>query len=340
MPITASSEKPEAQPDDAREPGRGRNARRPTDIPAKGWLDILTRTWQQLNEDNLTVVAAGVAFYGFVAVVPALAALVAIYGLVADPAQVTDQVTALASIVPGEALPLLRDQMIRITSDNQAAGIGAAIGLGLALFSSSNAVKAMISGLNIAYDETEKRSFLRLTVLSLGLTLGAIMGAMLALGLVAILPSVLKHLHIASATETFLNLLRWPILVGCFLGALAVIYRLGPCRHEAKWKWISPGALVATLFWIAGSILFSLYVTHLGGYDKTYGPLGAVVVFLMWLYVSAFVVLIGAELNSEIERQTRRDTTTGPEKPLGERGAKAADTIGPARHRMPEPETK
>ncbi|HEY1109869.1 MAG TPA: YihY/virulence factor BrkB family protein [Opitutaceae bacterium] len=340
MPITAASEKPEALPDDAHEPGRGRNAHQPTDIPAKGWLDVLSRTVQQLNEDNLTVVAAGVAFYGFVAVVPALAALVAIYGLIADPSQVTDQVTALARIVPGEALPLLRDQMIRITSDNQAAGIGAAVGLGIALFSASNAVKAMISGLNIAYDETEKRSFVKLTVLSLGLTLGAIVGAVLALGLVAILPSLLKQLHVTSATETFLNLLRWPILVGCFMASLAVIYRFGPCRHEAKWKWISPGAIVACVFWLAGSALFSLYVSYFGSYDKTYGPLGAVVVFLMWLFVSAFVVLIGAEFNSELERQTRRDTTTGPEKPLGERGAKAADTIGPARHRMPEPETK
>ncbi|MES2694963.1 MAG: YihY/virulence factor BrkB family protein [Verrucomicrobiota bacterium] len=340
MPLTAASEKPDATPSDAHERGRGRNATSPTEVPKEGWLDVLSRTWQQLNEDNLSVVAAGVAFYGFLAVVPALAATVAIYGLIADPAQVTDQVTALARIVPGEALPLLRDQMIRITSDTQAAGWSAVLGVALALFSTANAVKAMISGLNISYDEIEKRSFIKLTALAILLTVCAIVGAVLAISLVAVMPSVLQRLHISGSAETFLNFARWPLLVGCFMGSLAVIYRYGPCRHDAKWKWVSPGAIVASVLWLIGSALFSLYVTHIGGYDKTYGPLGAVVVFLMWLYVSAFVVLIGAELNSELERQTKRDTTEGPEKPLGERRAKAADTVGPARHKMPEPETK
>lgn len=335
----AEAEKPTTSPSEAAEEhGRGRHATKPTEVPKAGWLDVLARTKQQLAEDNLSIVAAGVAFYGFVAVVPALAATVAIYGLVADPHQVTDQITALARVVPGDALPLLRDQMIRITGNDQAAGIGAILGVLIAIYSSANATKALISGLNIAYDETEKRSFIKLSFIAIVLTLGAIIGAVLAIGLVAVLPSVLEHLHISGITETALNLLRWPILVGGFMAALAVIFRYGPCRQDARWSWVSPGAILATILWLIGSALFSLYVSKVGSYDKTYGPLGAVVVFLMWLYISAFVVLIGAELNSELERQTKRDTTRGPEKPLGQRGAIAADTIGPARHKMPKEE--
>ncbi len=330
------TEKPTAAPDDAHERGRGRNAQTPTDIPKQGWLDVLSRTKQQLTEDNLSVVAAGVAFYGFVAVVPALAATIAIYGLVADPSQVTEQITAMGKVLPGEALPLLREQMIRITSNDQAAGIGAIIGVLIAIYSSANATKALISGLNIAYDETETRNFFKLSAVAIMLTFGAILGAVLAVGLVAVLPSVLHHLHITGGVETLLNLLRWPILVGGFITALAVMFRYGPCRHDAKWSWVSPGAIVATVLWLIGSALFSLYVSKVGSYDKTYGPLGAVVVFLMWLYISAFVVLLGAELNSELERQTKRDTTTGAEKPLGQREATSADTVGPARQRLPK----
>jgi membrane protein len=333
----ASTVKPTATPHDAHERGRGRNASTPTDVPAKGWMDILARTKQQLNEDNLTVVAAGVAFYGFVAVVPALAATVAIYGLVADPSQVTDQITALARVLPGEALPLLRDQMIRITGNDQAAGVSAVIGVLIAIYSSANATKAMMSGLNIAYDETEKRGFFKLSLIAIVLTIGAILAAVMAVGLVAVLPTVLHHLHITSGIEMLLNVVRWPLVVGGFMGSLAVLYRLGPCRNDAKWFWVTPGAIVAAVLWLIGSAAFSLYVSKVGSYDKTYGPLGAVVVFLMWLYISALTVLIGAELNSELERQTKRDTTEGPEKPLGDRGATSADTVGPSREEMRPP---
>lgn len=333
----ASTVKPTAAPDDAHDRGRGRNAAKPTDVPAKGWLDILSRTKQQVNEDNLTVVAAGVAFYGFVAVVPALAATVAIYGLIADPSQVTEQITSLARVLPGEALPLLRDQMIRITSDNQAAGISAVIGVLVALYSSANATKAMITGLNIAYDETEKRGFFKLSLIALVLTVGAILAAVLAVGLVAVLPSILERMHITSGVETLLNVIRWPLLVGGFMGSLAVLYRLGPCRNDAKWRWVTPGAILAAFLWLIGSAAFSLYVSKVGSYDKTYGPLGAVVVFLMWLYISALTVLVGAEMNSELERQTKRDTTDGPEKPMGARGANSADTVGPSREEMRPP---
>lgn len=331
-----SSEKPIAPPSDAHAPGRGRNAVKPSDVPKAGWLDILSRTKQQISEDNLSIVAAGVAFYAFVAVVPALAALTAIYGLIADPAQVSQHIESLARFLPGEVLPLLRDQMIRIAGNDQAAGIGAFVGFGLALYSSANATKAMITGLNIAYDEEEKRNFFRLSAMAFVLTIGGIVGVLLAISLVAVLPAVLKHLSLSAGVDTTLNILRWPLVVGFFMAGLAVLYRFGPCRRNAKWRWVSWGAATAALLWLIASGLFSLYVSKFASYDKTYGPLGSVVVFLMWLYLSGFIVLLGAEMNSEMERQTLRDTTEGPEKPLGQREALAADTVGPARHTMPK----
>jgi membrane protein len=333
----SSTAKPKATPQDAHERGRGRNADVPTDVPKQGWLDVLSRTKQQLSEDNLTIVAAGVAFYGFVAVVPSLIALVAIYGLIANPSQVGQQIASLAQVLPGEVLPMLEEQMKRITSNNSAAGISALLGALIALYSTSNAVKAMITGLNIAYDELEKRSFVKLTLVALVLAVGAVVAAVLAIGLVAVLPSVLQRLHISGSTELVLNLIRWPLLVGGFMAALAVLYRFGPSRNHPQWRWVSPGAMVAAALWLLGSGAFSLYVSKVGSYDKTYGPLGAVVVFLMWLFISALAVLLGAEFNSELERQTKKDTTDDPEKPMGQRGARSADTVGPSRDEMREP---
>jgi membrane protein len=339
MPSAAIT-KPDATPEDARERGRGRHAEKPSEVPPRGWLDVLARTKQQLDEDNLTVVAAGVAFYAFLAVVPSLAALIAIYGLVLDPSEIGPHIEALARILPGEVVPLLREQMLRITTDAGAAGIGAIVGFAVALYSSANATKALISGLNIAYDELEKRSFFKLSGIAFVLTLGAILGAVLAVGLLAIMPTVLERMYISTKAETVLNWLRWPLLVGGFVFSLAVMYRYGPSRHDAKWRWVSPGAIAAAVLWLIVSALFALYVSKLAGYDKTYGPLGTAVVFMMWLFLTAYVILLGAELNAELERQTKADTTEGAPKPLGERHARAADTVGPTREEMREKRTQ
>ena len=320
------------------EQDRGRNAEKPTDVPKQGWLDVLSRTKQQLSEDNLSIVAAGVAFYGFVAVVPAIAVMVAIYGLIANPSQVAEHIAALSNVLPGEAVPLLKEQMVRIAGDSTTAGIGAIVGVIIALYSSANATKALITGMNIAYGEKEERNFLKLTAVAMGLTLAAIVGVILAVGLLAVLPTILDRLHLAGSVELMLNILRWPLVIGGFMAALAVMYRYGPDRDNAKWRWISPGAGIAALLWLVGSALFSLYVSKAGTYDEVYGPLGAVVVFLMWLFLTAFVVLIGAELNAELERQTAKDTTEGEWKPLGQRDAHAADSVGPSRHKLPDPE--
>lgn len=332
--------KPQAPPHDAQEPGRGRHADKPTEVPKAGWLDILARTKQQITEDNLSIVAAGVAFYAFVAVVPALAVTIALYALIADPAEISGHIAALAQVVPGEAMPLLEEQMTRIASTPQTASISAIIGVLIALYGSAKAMKALIEGLNIAYDETEERGFFRLNLVAIVLTIGAIIGAVIAVALVAVLPSLLERISVTQGVETLLNWLRWPVLIGGFMAALAVVYRFGPSRRSAKWRWVSPGAMLASLLWLLGSGAFSLYVSRFGSYDKTYGSLGAVVVFLMWLYISAFVILIGAEMNAEMERQTLRDTTDEPDEPMGQRGAEAADTVGPTREEMPPKKKK
>lgn len=323
--------KPDAHPADVQGRGRGRQADEPHEVPKEGWKDILSRTVQSISGDNLTIVAAGVGFYAFVAVVPSLAALIGIYGLVFDPAQVGEQITSLATVLPRDVLPMLEEQLKRITSNTEAASASTIVGLLLTLWSSSAATKALIQGLNIAYGEKETRSFVRLNAMALLLTVGIIAGAILAISLVAVIPAVLQAMHLGGTVETVLNWARWPILLGGFIAALSILYRYAPCRQDAKWSWVSWGAATAAVLWLLASGLFSLYVSRFGSYDKTYGSLAAIVVFLMWLYISAFTVLLGAELNSEMERQTVKDTTDGAPKPLGGRGAYSADTVGPAR---------
>jgi membrane protein len=332
MAISTSdrSSKPRDRRGDASQPGRGRQAEEPSQVPVRGWRDILIRTKNEISSDNISIVAAGVAFYCFLAFVPALTALLGIYALVADPAQASQQIEQFASVLPHEILPLLKSQIERLVSANQAAGVSAAIGIVLALYGSTSATKALIQGINIAYDEEEKRGFIRLQLVALALTAAAIVGAIIAIALVAVAPALLNHLHVSGGVETAVKWARWPVLLAGYMAGLAILYRYGPSRNDAKWSWVSWGAAAATVLWLLGSAAFSLYVAKIGNYDKTYGSLGALVVFLMWLYLSAFVVLVGAELNSEMERQTERDTTRGGEKPLGQRAAHSADTVGPA----------
>ena len=212
--------------------------------------------------------------------------------------------------------------------NNTAAGISAIVGLLIAFYSSANATKAMIAGMNVAYDEREKRGFFKLNLVALILTLGGILGAILAVALLAVVPAAIQY---SGINQTWLGWVRWPLLIILFIGGVSILYRFGPSRRSAKWRWISWGAALAGILWVVGSALFSYYVGKFGSYEKTYGSLGAVVVFLVWLYFSAFFVLIGAELNAELERQTVKDTTKGAPKPIGDRGAFAADTVGRSR---------
>lgn len=311
---------------------RGREASVPEEIPARGWKDILWRLKGQISKDRLSIVAAGVAFYALMAVFPALIALVGLYGLAFDPQQVEQQVAALSGMLPPQAAEILLGQLQDLTTTSGTAlGIGAIAGLVLALWSASAGMRTLMEALNVAYKEEEKRGFFRFYGTALLLTLGAILGVIVAIGMVIALPIVLRFLGLDSLLQGLISLARWPILVVTMMIGLAIVYRYGPSREKPRWRWVSWGAVVATVLWIVGSALFSFYVTRFGSYNETYGSVGAVVILLMWFLLSSYVVLIGAELNAEMERQTRKDTTKGGDKPLGARGAHAADTVGESR---------
>lgn len=313
----------------AADDARGRRAERPSDIPRRGWRDILLRIKDAVSGKSLSLVAAGAAFYAFLAIPSAIAALVSLYGLMADPAEVRRQVDAMRGVVPGEAVGLLSDQLKALTShSNKTLGIGLVLSVLVALWSAKSATTSMMSALNIAFEESEKRGILRYYATAFALTFSMIVLAILALGLIAVLPAALGVLPLGDTGKAVASIMRWPVLVVLIMAALAVIYRFGPSREQPRWRWVSWGAAAAVLLWIAGSALFSVYVGEFASYDKSYGSLGAVVVLLMWLYLSAYAVLLGAELNAEIEHQTARDTTTGREQPMGRRGAKVADTLG------------
>lgn len=316
----------------APDPEHGREAEKPASIPPRGWIDILWRTKQQVTQDALSIVAAGVAFYAFLAAIPALAALLALYAFFSEPSQVQEHIRGLEGIIPGEVLPMLEEQTTRMASAESGAGWGAILAIGVALYGASRGIKGLILGLNVAYHEEDRRNFFRLTGLSILMTLIAIVGGVLLFGLVAVLPGVLNFLGLGDVLDGLLRLLRWPLLLAIFLTLLALMYRFGPFRSNPQWRWASPGAILSTVLWAIGSVGFSIYVSHFGNYNKTYGALGAVVIFMLWLYLSAFVILLGAELNREMERQTRSDTTTGDPEPMGERGAFAADSLGDSRN--------
>jgi membrane protein len=310
---------------------RGRDADVPTRIPAKGWKDVLMRVKDQVGENHLSIIAAGVAFYLLLSLVPALAALVAIYGVFADPSDITRQVDSLGRVLPDEALQLIEEQLERLTSaSTRALGVGAVAGVAVALWSATKGTKALIDSVNIAYEERETRGFVRLNLIALGLTLALIAFVVVALALVAVVPLVLGPLGLGANLAWALSLLRWPLLLVFLMAALAVLYRFAPDRDEPRWRWVSPGAIGASVLFLVGSVAFSIYVSKSDTYDATYGSLGAIAITMMWLFVAAFSVLLGAQLNAETERQTRRDSTEGPAQPMGARGAHAADTVGAA----------
>jgi membrane protein len=307
---------------------KGRSAKDPQHIPRRGWKEILRRTWQQVGEDNISIVAAGVAFYALLAIFPALGAALSIYGFFADPADVSQQLASLGGLLPGDAHSLLERQLSEVSAQSEAAlSVGALVGVALALWSASAGIKTMMTALNIAYEEEEERGFIRYNATALVMTLGAIVAALLAISLVAILPPILEALPMPEWLHWLVSLVRWPILALGVVVGLAVLYRYGPSRSLARWSWVSWGAAIATVAWIVGSLLFSWYAANFANYNKTYGSVGAIVALLMWFYLTAYVVLLGAELNSEMERQTAKDTTRGARRPLGTRGAEMADTV-------------
>jgi membrane protein len=308
---------------------RGREADYPSEVPALGWRDILLRAWEQVGTDNISMIAAGVAFYGLLAIFPAITALVSIWGLVADPAQLQSQFATIRQIVPAEAWELLDAQLRSVAASSpRALGWGVALGILVALWSAGAGVRALINALNIAYDEEEKRGFIKLYAVGFLFTVGLISAAAVALIVIVAVPVVLQFLPLGGLTNAAIRGLTWLVLAGLVIAGLAVLYRYAPSRSHARLRWVTWGAIGATILWVVASFLFQVYAANFANYNATYGSLGAVIALLMWFWVSAFVVLFGAELNAEMEHQTRKDTTTGPEKPLGERGAYVADDVG------------
>jgi membrane protein len=263
------------------------------------------------------------------AIFPAIIALVTIYGMVADPNQIESQVAEFAKSLPAGADQLLTQQLQNVaTAGRQSLSIGLVVSLLAVLWSVSSGVQGLVKGLNVVYDERETRGFVKLRGLSLLLTLGSIVVAVIALALITVFPSAIDRLDLGQAGQLAASVARWVVLAVLVLVAMAVVYRWGPDRANPRWRWVSMGAVVALVLWLLGSAGFSYYVDNFGKYNQTYGALAAVIILLLWLYLSTFAVLLGAELDAEIERQTARDTTTGPERPLGERDAEVADTLG------------
>jgi membrane protein len=313
------------------EANRGRRASTPAEIPAKGWKDVALRIYQGITEDRILALAAGVTFYVLLAFFPGIAGLIALYGLYADGGTISQHLDTLVGVLPEGGLQIIREQIERLTAQPaQRLGLATIIGLGVSLWSANGGMKATFDALNVVYHEKEKRSFIRLNMLSLAFTLGAMVFILIALASMTILPVVLSYFGLSRVTELLIKTGRWPVLLLVVSFAIALIYRYGPSRDQPKWRWITPGSIFAALAWLCLSLLFSWYTENFGSYNETYGSLGAIIGFMTWLWLSNIVILVGAKLNAETEHQTARDSTVGPPEPLGRRGAEMADTVGPS----------
>jgi membrane protein len=335
----AAAGKAEAEPtrDDANRPPPGApserelpgiHAEKPTQIPWRGWKQIVKRAWAEHKADNMPIIGGGVAFFGFLAIFPGLIALISIYGLVASPETVTQQIEDLSTQLPDEAAQLIGEQLTSIAANSgRALTVGLVVSILAALWSASGGVGNLVTAVNIAYDEVETRNFLKLRTLSLGLTLGAVAFVIVAFGLLAVVPVVLDALPLGIVGTILAHVVRWTLLLAMFAGSLAVVYRAAPDRDAPRFRWVSLGAVVATVLWALVSVGFSLYVDNFGSYDKTYGTIAGVIVLMLWLYLTCYLVLLGAEINSEAEHQTAQDTTKGEPEPMGSRDATMADSL-------------
>jgi membrane protein len=306
----------------------GVEADRPSEIPRPGWFQIVKRAWKESTKDSVPLLSAGVAFYAFLAIVPTLIAVVMIYGLVSDAEDVAEQVESFGEALPTSAEELLTEQMTTLaTASERSLSVGLVIALVFALWTASGGISNLITAVNVAYDEEQKRGFVKSRALALGMTVGAIVFMVVAVALVAAIPVVLDALDVPGWVKAVVQVGRWLGLVVAVLIALALLYRWAPDRDAPKFRWLSIGAVVATVLWVVGSIGFSVYVDNFGSYGRTYGSLAGVVVLLLWLWLAAYATLLGAEINAEMEQQTIKDTTKGEPRPLGRRGAVKADSI-------------
>lgn len=281
----------------------------PSDLQKDGWITVAKRTWAEGTEDHINLIAAGCAFYGLMAIFPGIVAVMAIAGFFVDPETIVDQANTLSGIMPQQAAEIVIDQARSVAGgDSSGLTIAAILGLLTAFYSATAGVRSLMEGLNVAFDISEPRGFIKGLAVRAVLTLGLIIGFLLIVGVLVILPLILTFLVSGGVSEIIMTWLRWPIVLVIVIGGLAILYQYGPNRKHRAWRWITPGAVVATLIWIAGSLGFAYYVSNFGSYNETFGALGGVIVLLLWLWLSAYIVLLGAELDSEIERVAQDDT--------------------------------
>ena len=306
----------------------GRYAARPTQIPWAGWKRVAVRTYQQIGKADLSLRCAGVAFFAFLSVFPVLACFVLVYGLFADTTSLNEHMSAVRQLAPQSVMNVIEERLNALLSQPQVGlGVGLVVSFLIALWSGSRGTNALVDTVSSAYHEDEERHFLASAFLSLGLTLGALVFTSLALFTVAILPALISMIAVQDFAETIALWARWPALAFFVVISICVLFRLAPHRHGAKWSWIMPGAILATVLWIALSVLFSIYVEQFSNYSATFGSLSVAVVMMLWIYYSTMVIALGAALNAELEHQTKVDTTVGPNAPMGERNAHVADTL-------------
>jgi membrane protein len=304
---------------------RGREAEVPLEIPRAGWRDVLVRLKDAIREDRITLIAAGVAFYAMLALFPAMIVVVSVYGLVMDPEEIAAQVRTLG-VLPSDVRSILTGQLDALArAPRGRLSLSLAFGVLVALWSASAGMRALVTGVNAAYSESETRGFVRLRGLAVVLTVGGSLVTVVALAVIVALPVAARRLP--EPAGLLVSVLRWPLLAAVLIAGLAVLYRVAPSRKDARWQWLSWGSVAATGLLLVGSMLSSFYASYAPAQNKTYGAFFGVIVLLFWLFLNAFAVLLGAELNAELELQTRRDTTVGPPQPLGERGAYVADHV-------------
>ena len=303
----------------------GRNATDPGEIPASGWWQITKRVLRGLGHQRIGLISAGMAFYMFLSLIPTLASLLTVYGLIADPAEVRDQVAKLSGILPPDVVALLDREMARVTGAGALAGWSLVITITIAIWGASKAMNALVIAVNIAYREEIALNFIKQRFVSLILTVGSIIFSVLVLIFLAVIPAGIRWLPLTEGLQTTLSLIRWPLLLVTSMIWLAVIYRFAPHRRGAKWKWITRGSAVAGILWVLASVGLTYGTSHFFDYSATYGSLGAILLILLWFHITGYVLLIGALLNAETEHQTKWDTTIGEDRPIGKRGAFVAD---------------
>lgn len=308
---------------------KGRKARSPWRMPWHAWKEVIRRTWNESWADNTGLLAAGTAFYGFLALVPLLGATVLTYGLIASPDTVVGNVERMTRVMPAEAARLIGEQLASVVKTSaEKKGLGLVLALAIALYGVQNAASGMISALNVVYEEKEKRSMVKVTLLAFALTIAAVLFAVVAILAVAAFAALDEIFPFAGEALLGASRALSYLLLGLLGAAVAAsLYKFGPSREDARWEWLTPGSVLFGLAWVLLTLGFGFYVANFGNYGATYGSLSAIVVLLTWMYLSSYALLLGAEFNAELEHQTARDTTDGKEEPLGERGAWVADHV-------------